>query len=962
MSRSRQPLPPAPCVSRADTFMAYTTASNGEPSLQQLLDRAGLGHMINGFYDGGVTNVAQLSQMTMQDYQTVGVVVMPDRRKLFELIQTLKRDQSVNALSQSPPPPAPPPHSSYPNAAANVRVAAPLAANGRPNRADSPARVHLPSGPGGGSGLHQPRGAPASGPSHNVDHEVRLLQETRDFGAHSGENVLYGQLSGGQHHPAGGANPPASSYFQQTGTGVHHDANHPPHTANVHGGAQAMSSSNTSSVNSSFSQETGPAITHAPPVPASYFQPGPPRGQLPTAGRIPHASTSPVPPTRGAAPTQRSSGSNATAGGMGRAATTSSNDSNTGAAPPRHAARTSRITVAVRKRPLSSTEVGDGCEDVLTTDVDHSHVFVHEPKVKVDLKPYVEKHRFTYDVVLSERHDNRSVYEATALPLIATVFEGGNATCFAYGQTGSGKTYTMLGKRDQEEGIYLLAARDLYHRLEPGMSITASFFEIYGGKLFDLLNERVKLHCREDSKGVINVCGLTEHAVNDTNHLMQIIDYGNAIRASGATGMNNDSSRSHAILHITVLKNAKYFGRFTFIDLAGSERGADTLDSDRVTRLEGAEINKSLLALKECIRSLDQGHRHIPFRGSKLTAVLRDCFLGNSKTVMIGNVSPSSSSCEHTLNTLRYADRVKELRREGRQSAAESMMGQVPSEEVETVGLAPNASSFGATRRAAQRAVAPSTSQDSPHLRSTSQPPAPTTSSGSFSLPATNARGGGGTGSGRAVMSRQATEQSLGGPTASAATRPRGATLGSAPSASAAAASVNRSNNEVWSSPPPAPHGHAPLQQSGFGGGASRQQQPPQHASSPPNRGGRHPTSVSSPARSQPSAPFSSFEEEHESLINMILKEEEDLIQAHRVHVDEMFEFIKIEMQQLEVVDQPGSQITQYCSDLSRTLTRKLETIEAFRSRLETFVQHLRDEEALTRQLAATNAGSGARQ
>jgi hypothetical protein len=101
-------------------------------------------------------------------------------------------------------------------------------------------------------------------------------------------------------------------------------------------------------------------------------------------------------------------------------------------------------------------------------------------------------------------------------------------------------------------------------------------------------------------------------------------------------------------------------GRLSFIDLAGSERGADTFDNDRQTRLEGAEINKSLLALKECIRALDGDARHVPFRGSKLTEVLRDSFIGEqARTVMIANISPSSSSVEHTLNTLRYADRVK---------------------------------------------------------------------------------------------------------------------------------------------------------------------------------------------------------------------------------------------------------------------------------------------------------------
>jgi kinesin family protein 2/24 len=101
----------------------------------------------------------------------------------------------------------------------------------------------------------------------------------------------------------------------------------------------------------------------------------------------------------------------------------------------------------------------------------------------------------------------------------------------------------------------------------------------------------------------------------------------------------------------------------SFIDLAGSERGADTVDTNKQTRFDGAEINKSLLALKECIRALDQDKKHTPFRGSKLTQVLKDSFTGNSKTVMIANASPGSNNCEHTLNTLRYADRVKELKR-----------------------------------------------------------------------------------------------------------------------------------------------------------------------------------------------------------------------------------------------------------------------------------------------------------
>lgn len=109
--------------------------------------------------------------------------------------------------------------------------------------------------------------------------------------------------------------------------------------------------------------------------------------------------------------------------------------------------------------------------------------------------------------------------------------------------------------------------------------------------------------------------------------------------------------------------NGKPYGKISFIDLAGSERGADTMASNKQTKMDGAEINKSLLALKECIRALDLEKKHLPFRGSKLTQVLKDSFTGNSKTTMIANVSPANSNCEHTLNTLRYADRVKELKK-----------------------------------------------------------------------------------------------------------------------------------------------------------------------------------------------------------------------------------------------------------------------------------------------------------
>ncbi|CAJ0745493.1 17643_t:CDS:10, partial [Entrophospora sp. SA101] len=253
------------------------------------------------------------------------------------------------------------------------------------------------------------------------------------------------------------------------------------------------------------------------------------------------------------------------------------------------------------------------------------------------------------------------VYKRTALPLVEYIFRGGKATC-------SGKTFTML---DEKNGLYVKAARDIFALLQkPDFSYLAAyigFYEIYQGQLYDLLNQRKKLYAREDGKKNVIITGLQEYAIDNVDNLMQVFDYGNNIRSTGATGANEDSSRSHAILQMVLKhkKNRKKFhGKLSFIDLAGSERGADRGEADKQTRMEGAEINKSLLALKECIRALDQDKRHTPFRQSKLTQVLKDSFVGNSRTCMIATISPNVTNSEHTLNTLRYADRVKELKSE----------------------------------------------------------------------------------------------------------------------------------------------------------------------------------------------------------------------------------------------------------------------------------------------------------
>eukprot|EP00760_Papus_ankaliazontas_P017361 PhM_4_TR1720/c0_g1_i1/m.89262/K10393/KIF2_24, MCAK; kinesin family member 2/24 len=345
-----------------------------------------------------------------------------------------------------------------------------------------------------------------------------------------------------------------------------------------------------------------------------------------------------------------------------------------------------KICVAVRKRPLNQKEFGNGDNDVVECAAAQSLV-VCEPKVKYDLTKYVERHNFVFDEVLDADATNLSVYKRTAAPLVETVCSGGTATCFAYGQTGSGKTYTMLGG-ENDPGLFLYAAMDMFKSIASqglNVNVMVCFYEIYAGKLFDLLNNRNKLVAREDADQRVNICGVSEHNVKDETELMQIIQTGSQCRASGATSANADSSRSHAIFQIDLrsVSNNKNHGRLCFVDLAGNERGADTANCDRHTRMEGAEINKSLLALKECIRALGMGKNHIPFRGSVLTEVLKDCFSAQKcRTVMIATVSPSSGNCEHTLNTLRYSDRVKEIRKGGGGgAAAAAAAAQIPQQQ-----------------------------------------------------------------------------------------------------------------------------------------------------------------------------------------------------------------------------------------------------------------------------------------
>ena len=325
----------------------------------------------------------------------------------------------------------------------------------------------------------------------------------------------------------------------------------------------------------------------------------------------------------------------------------------------------SKIFVVVRKRPLSKKEIANGEIDCISCL--NPKITVHECKIKIDgITKYLEDHEFFFDNTFNENETTEEIYDYTISPMINLVLKKGIVTCFAYGQTGSGKTYTM-------KGIESLAIDSLFNEIKgtnKKYEFFISFFEIYGGRLYDLLNNKNKLQVFDDSKGVTQIFGLQEFQADTPEDMRLIIDKANSVRTTHNTVTNETSSRSHAICNIIIKeKGSKEFGKLSLVDLAGSERGTETQSNNRLRRAEGAEINKSLLALKECIRALQarktsgNGDIHVPFRASKLTHVLRDSFVSKSdksRIIMISCINPSYMSSNHTINTLRYSDRLKE--------------------------------------------------------------------------------------------------------------------------------------------------------------------------------------------------------------------------------------------------------------------------------------------------------------
>ncbi|KAI9684162.1 MAG: kinesin-like protein Klp5 [Trizodia sp. TS-e1964] len=289
----------------------------------------------------------------------------------------------------------------------------------------------------------------------------------------------------------------------------------------------------------------------------------------------------------------------------------------------------------------------------------------------------VKDQTFGFDRVFDENTTQGDVYEASTKCLLDNVLDGFNATVFAYGATGCGKTHTITGTA-QQPGIIFLTMQELFEKInersnEKTTEVSLSYLEIYNETIRDLLlpgGSKAGLMLREDANQTVSVAGLSSHHPQNVEEVMDMIMKGNALRTMSPTEANATSSRSHAVLQINVSqkdRNADVnephtMATLSIIDLAGSERASAT--KNRGERLiEGANINKSLLALGSCINALcdPRKRNHVPYRNSKLTRLLKFSLGGNCKTVMIVCVSPSSQHYDETQNTLRYANRAKNI-------------------------------------------------------------------------------------------------------------------------------------------------------------------------------------------------------------------------------------------------------------------------------------------------------------
>ncbi|WKY04641.1 hypothetical protein Q1695_005560 [Nippostrongylus brasiliensis] len=276
---------------------------------------------------------------------------------------------------------------------------------------------------------------------------------------------------------------------------------------------------------------------------------------------------------------------------------------------------------------------------------------------------------YTFDAVFDQVCSNAEIYERVMSGIVESALAGFNTAVCAYGQSGAGKTHTLTGS-DSEDGIVQCTFEALFDAIakskDRNYMLRISYVEIYNERVRDLLSESVAdLPIYENKDGVAQIEGLKDVVVTEKAEVESLLATAQDHRQLGETLLNERSSRSHTIIRITIESHdAKFGGNATrcsimnLVDLAGSENAASA-GTQGLRQKEGANINKSLLALSKVVSSLADNQRFIPYRDSKLTRILKPSLGGNSKTVIICCVAPFSLS--ETNSTLKFAKQAKKI-------------------------------------------------------------------------------------------------------------------------------------------------------------------------------------------------------------------------------------------------------------------------------------------------------------
>ncbi|XP_063781140.1 kinesin-like protein KIF19 [Pseudophryne corroboree] len=328
-----------------------------------------------------------------------------------------------------------------------------------------------------------------------------------------------------------------------------------------------------------------------------------------------------------------------------------------------------QVTVALRIRPINLMETKNRAQWI-THQLGPQTLLLKDPgedPYDVLRSSRTRETTFTFNHVFDQAATQENVNDSTMKNIVDDILAGYNAAIFAYGPTGTGKTYTMMGK-PREPGMIYRTLKDLYKTIEEtgrrdNFSLSLSYAEIYNETIRDLLRPSSgSLALREDPYGNTKILGITAFSPSTPEEAMNLLKMGNKRRSETTTAANKTSSRSHAILQITVKQTGSdgvSTGRLYMVDLAGSERASQTTNSGK-TMKEGGYINRSLLALRKCIMALrEKPGSHINYRDSKLTWLLKGALSGKSRMVMIAHVSPADSAFEESRSTMTYGSKAK---------------------------------------------------------------------------------------------------------------------------------------------------------------------------------------------------------------------------------------------------------------------------------------------------------------